>query len=232
MKTVPDVIDRLREVAGETRWPDGARIFNRVYLRVTERVLEGLESPDCPYRDPEFMAQLDVDFARLWIDAYEAARRGDTVPDAWAPLFEHRRRRDILPIQFALAGMNAHIEHDLPLAVIETCRSRGVTPRRAQVRADYETVNAVLATVEAEIRHSFLDDLQKHADRYVGPVVHVVNAWSIDKARDLAWISVEALWALRRLPPLASRYTAALADTVGMTSRYLLTPLVTGGAGK
>jgi len=225
MKTVPEVIERLREINAETRSPDGVRTFNRVYLTVTERVLEGLESPDCPYEDREFMAQLDVDFAKLWIDAYEAARRGDRVAKAWAPLFEQRRRRGILPIQHALAGMNAHIEHDLPLAVIQTCAARRTTPRSRKVRADYASVNRVLAGPEAEIRQSFLTDIQKHADRHVGPVVHVVSAWNIDKARDLAWVSIEALWALRRFRFLADRYTSALSDTVGMTSRYLLTPL-------
>ena len=34
----------------------------------------------------------------------------------------------ILPIQFALAGMNAHIENDLPLAVVATCTARRRTP--------------------------------------------------------------------------------------------------------
>lgn len=223
--TVPEVIDRLREINAETRSPDGVRTFNRVYLRVTERVLEGLESPDCPYEDKDFMAQLDVDFARLWIDAYAAAKRGDPVSKAWVPLFEQRRRRGVLPIQFALAGMNAHIEHDLPLAVVQTCTARRTTPRNRKVRADYEVVNQVLAGVEAEIRQTFLTDIQKHADRHIGPVVQVINAWNIDKARDLAWVSVEALWFLRRFAPLAGRYTSALSDTVGLTSRYLLTPL-------
>ncbi|HVR77324.1 MAG TPA: DUF5995 family protein [Acidimicrobiia bacterium] len=223
--TIPEVIDRLREINSETRSPDGVRTFNRVYLKVTERVFEGLESPNCPYQDREFMTQLDVDFAKLWIDAYQTAKRRDRVPRAWAPLFELRRRRGLLPIQHALAGMNAHIEHDLPLAVVKTCMARRTTPRSQKVRDDYAAVNTVLAGVESEIRQTFLTDIQKQADRHIGPLVHVVSSWNIDKARDLAWVSVEALWALRRIPPLATRYTSALSDTVGMTSRYLLTPL-------
>jgi len=121
--------------------------------------------------------------------------------------------------------MNAHIEHDLPLAVIETCRARGATPRRTAVRSDYELVNDLLASVEAEVRRSFLSGAGRLLDDHVGSVAQLVSAWNIDKARDLAWVSVDAIWAIRRLEPLVDRYTAALAGTVGMVSRYLLTPV-------
>ena len=71
------------------------------------------------------MAELDVRFAELWLTAHDAAAAGSKVPSAWAPLFEERSTPGILDIQYALAGMNAHIEHDLPLAVVATCRLAG-----------------------------------------------------------------------------------------------------------
>ncbi len=43
------------------------------------------------------------------------------VPLAWRPLVEQRAAAGIEPIQFALAGMNAHINHHLPLATVNTC---------------------------------------------------------------------------------------------------------------
>ena len=100
-----------------------------------------------------------------------------------------------------------------------------MSPRRAGVRADYEAVNDILASVESGVRRSFLTDIGREIDDRIGPIVHLVNSWSIDKARDLAWVSVETLWALRRLEALADRYRGGLAHTVGMTSRYLLTPV-------
>ena len=33
-------------------------------------------------------------------------------------------------------------------------------------------------------------------------MVHLVSAWNIDKARELAWVNVETLWALRSLEPV------------------------------
>jgi hypothetical protein len=221
--TVAEVVQRLRAIRAEMRGRDGAGIFNAMYLDVTERVLAALEAGS--FADPAFMTDLDIRFANLWIDAYDAANAGRALPSAWKPLFEQRRKRGLLPIQFALAGMNAHIEHDLPIAVIATCKARRRTPADPDVREDYDRVNAVLASVEVEIRRSFLTTVGRRIDAEAGAAVHLVSAWNIDKARDLAWVSVEMLWAVRDLDRLAARYRSMLSHTVGLTSRYLLTPL-------
>jgi Family of unknown function (DUF5995) len=221
---VSEVVDRLREISLSLPEGDGVAVFNGIYLRVTERVAGELEGGST-FRDKAFMAELDVRFAGLWLAAHDAAAAGNRIPSAWAPLFEERSTAGILHIQYALAGMNAHIEHDLPLAVVATCLSRGVTPRRRSVREDYESVNEILARAESEIRRSFLTEIGQHLDDEVGPLVHLVNAWNIDKARDLAWVSAETIWATRHLAQLSARYVAMLGHTVGLASRCLLTPV-------
>jgi hypothetical protein len=217
-EAVREVIERMRTIAGDCAAADGVGVFNAVYLRVTEMVLDRLGTGGV-FADSAFMGELDVRFAGLWFAAYDATD-GDQ-PRAWAPLFERRATPGVLPIQFALAGMNAHIEHDLPLAVIRTCRARGLRP--SQVRADYEAVSGLLAEVEADIRKTFLTDLGREVDDQLDPVAHLVSAWNIDKARDVAWVHVETLWALRRSRRLTDAYAAVLANTVGMGSRLLLT---------
>ena len=221
---VGDVIDRLREIGLALPAGDGAAIFNAMYLRVTERVAAELETGST-FSDPAFMAELDVRFAEHWLIAHDAAAASSKVPSPWAPLIEERSTQGIYDIQYALAGMNAHIEHDLPLAVVATCLSRGVTPRRRSVREDYDRVNDLLAEAESEIRRSFLTDIGQHIDDEVGPLVHLVSAWNIDKARDLAWVSAETIWATRKLTHLSTRYVSMLGHTVGLASRCLLTPV-------
>jgi hypothetical protein len=218
---VQDVITRLRRIENELPPSDGAAVFNRMYLTVTEAVAAGLQR-DTVFADPVFMERLDVTFASLWIEAYDAGRHD--VPRAWAALFERRHDRAVLPIQFALAGMNSHIAHDLPVAVITTCRQLGTSPEHAGIHDDYEAVNRLLAASESKVRRSFLTAAGQEVDAHLGPVVHIVSSWKIDKARDVAWVNVEALWALRHAGALADRYRAALARTVGMASRCLLTP--------
>jgi uncharacterized protein DUF5995 len=219
--SVQGVIARLRRIDDELPSSDGAAVFNRMYLTVTEAVAVGLDG-DAFFVDPGFMEQLDVTFASLWLEAYDADVHD--VPRAWAALFERRHDRAVLPIQFALAGMNSHIGHDLPVAVVRTCRQHGTTPEHAGVHEDYEAVNRLLAACESKVRRSFLSAAGQEVDDRLGPVVHIVNSWNIDKARDVAWVNVEAMWAIRRSVRLAARYRSALARTVGMGSRLLLTP--------
>lgn len=219
--SVAAVIARLRGIDDELSGSDGAAVFNRVYLTVTEEVAAGLVHARV-FRDPVFMAHLDVTFAALWLEAYDAPDHA--VPKAWAALFERRNDRSVLPIQFALAGMNSHIAHDLPVAVVRTCRRLGSSPHDAGVRDDYEKVNDLLAACEAKIRRSFLTEAGQAAEAHIGAVAHLISSWKIDKARDAAWVNVEVLWSMRSVGALADRYRESLARTVGMTSRCLLTP--------
>ena len=146
--TVADVVARLQEIDDALPAGDGVAVFNRMYLTVTERIgLILAEDTDSPlFRDVATMSDLDVRFANLWLAAYDADLAAARWRRAWRPLFE-ARAGGRLPVQYAIAGMNSHIEHDLPLAVVGTCRARDLEPD--DLHLDYETVNDVLAQVES-----------------------------------------------------------------------------------
>jgi hypothetical protein len=222
--SVDDVLARLRAIDAELPRDDGVAVFNRMYLTVTERIAAILARRDAEavtFQDPVTMAELDIRFASLWLTAYDAAAAHGTVPPAWRPLFD-ARDGGRLPIQYAIAGMNSHIENDLPIAVIATCQARHLEPEK--IHRDYQAVNQVLAQVESGIRRSFLDTIGREVDDRVGPIVHLVSSWNIDKARDVAWVTVETLWELRGNEHLRDRLLDSLGHSVGMTSRALLTP--------
>ncbi len=225
--TVSGIVARLSEIDAALPETDGAGVFNRVYLEVTRHIADLLPqlSGDAAFRDPDLLADLDVRFAGLWLQAHDAEHAGHPVPPPWRPLFE-ARAGGRLPVQYALAGMNAHIEHDLPLAVVQTCAARGIDLEA--VRPDYEAINDVLAAVESRIRRAFLSEIGREVDDRVGTVVHLVSSWSIEKARELSWVSAETLWALRDTRVLRSRFLAALGHTVGLGSRTLLAPVALG----
>ncbi|RDH79558.1 hypothetical protein DVS77_04870 [Mycolicibacterium moriokaense] len=219
--TVANVLARMQTIAADALPGDGAAVFNDVYLQVTKMVADRLHTPGI-YHDAAFIADLDVRFAGYWFDAYDAVAEK---PKAWAPLFAVRGSAGILPIQFALAGMNAHIENDLPIAVVATCAADGRTPTSRAVREDYGKINELLADVEAKIRRSFLNEVERAVDDSLEPVAHLITSWDIAKARDFAWLNVETLWQLRRTRRLYDAYAATLSRTVGMGSRLLLTPV-------
>ena len=223
--TVAGVIERMQSFNAGLGPDDGVRVFNTVYLGVTEHIAALLQQGG-HFRDDAAMTDLDVRFACLWLTAYDAAAGGRTIPTPWTPLFSVRHRAGLLPIQFALAGMNAHIEHDLALAVVGSCEARGTDPDDPTVLADYLTINQVLASREAAIRRSFLDEVGRAADDRLAPVAHLVTSWSIERARDVALLNARTIWELRHTPALQAAYVDGLAHTVGMGSRLLLTPVL------
>lgn len=222
LETVDDVLARLNAIEKALPPEDGVAVFNSVYLDMT--LLVGARVKDSFFADPDFIARLGVVFAGLYLEAVDAAGTAAPLPKAWAPLVTERAVPGILPIQFALAGINAHINHDLALAVVQTCTERRLDPNEGTVHQDYERVNDLIAQIEAKIRRSFLSEVGKEVDDRIAPVVHLVSAWSIEKARDAAWVTMETIWALRRVERLQRDYLATLARTVGLTGRTLLTP--------
>ena len=208
------MIARLRAIEASAKPSDGVVCFARLYCNVTELVAADVGAGT--FVAPTFLERLDIVFADLFFGVVANPAR---VPSAWAPLFAARSLRGIAPLQFALAGMNAHIEHDLPLAVLDAARALGRDPESYDT--DFHRVNDLLAQVEAQVRQELLPDPTQAAE----PLLHVLGVWSIDRARDAAWASVLALRGLRALPPAYQAYGAALDASVGMVSRALLTPV-------
>ena len=147
--TVAGVIGRMWEIDAALAADDGVAVFNRVYLTVTERIAEIIARPgDAAIRfaDTPVMADLDVRFANLWLAACDADAARRSVPTPWRPLFESRGGSR-LPVQYAIAGMNSHIEHDLRIAVVDTCKAHGLAP--ADVQQDFHHVRAGRHSVTA-----------------------------------------------------------------------------------
>jgi hypothetical protein len=179
---------------------DGVACFNRMYLQVTELVGQNLVEGF--FEDAAFMERMDVVFADLYFQGFEAAQAGRTPDPSWKPLYDARSNRVVWPIQFAFAGMNAHINHDLPLAVIATCKEFGKTPDATPIHADYQRVNELLAKVESEVRQSFETKLLHLATNDAETLKHIVASWGMTAARDLAWNNTEMLWTQHTTPLL------------------------------
>ncbi|MGP4044318.1 DUF5995 family protein [Streptomyces sp. 2A115] len=215
-----DAVAHRMRVLGAA-WPerDGVAVFNRVYLAVTEEVDRRLDTGH--FTDARAAITLDVRFAERYLAAVEAVANERRPPASWRPLFQFRRHPGVRPLQFALAGINAHIGHDLALAVVDTCRTLDCEP--AELEDEFERVGDVLITLEERIREDLMPgpDLLQIAD----PLTHLLGAWSLERARDAAWSAARAVWALRGLPELAEEFVERLDTGVGLVGRCLLTPL-------
>jgi hypothetical protein len=225
--TVSEVIARLRAIEASAPRADGVVCFARLYREVTEGVNEELAAQG--FGDPRFLERLDIVFANLFFSALDAFDRNPaSAPSAWIPLFAGRSRKGIAPLQFAFCGMNAHINRDLPVALVATCEELGREPRAGSIEhADYLVVNSLLARVEERVQASYLTGWLSYADRLLhrfDRIDDVIAMWKVERARDAAWTNGEALWALRGQPTLSNDYLRSLDRMVGLAGRGLLIP--------
>ncbi|MEU6552720.1 DUF5995 family protein [Streptomyces sp. NPDC046915] len=217
--SVEAVVSRMRALDGTLPAGDGIAVFNRVYLAVTEEVERRLHAG--AFADARAATALDVRFAERYLAAVDAVADDHRPPACWRPLFQLRRHPGVRPLQFALAGINAHIGHDLALAVVDTCRALGCEP--ADLEDEFDRVGDLLVALEERIREDLMPgpDLLQIAD----PLTHLLGAWSLERAREATWSTARALWALRRFEDLAEEFTDRLDAAVGFAGRMLLTPL-------
>jgi len=219
--SVAEAIARMEAIVAATPADDGLACFNRMYLAVTQTVNSELGQGF--FADPGFMTTLDVVFANFYFAAAGAASEPATVPQAWRPLIEQRATAGIEPIQFALAGMNAHINHDLPVAVVTTCAELGTEPAAGPHLADFQKVDQLLDAAEQSVRRSFESRPELAVDRHLQAVDNLVACWSINSARDLAWQNSLVLWTLRPEPAASGFFLDGLAAATALASRLLLT---------
>ncbi|MEU9010303.1 DUF5995 family protein [Streptomyces sp. NPDC048479] len=215
---VDSVVERMHALRDD--WPatDGVAVFNRVYLAVTEEIERRIDDGEFP--DRRAAVTLDVLFAQRYLTAVDAAAAGRRAPACWRPLFQYRRHPGVRPLQFALAGINAHIGHDLALAVVDSCRTLGCEP--VDLEGEFDRVGDILILLEERIREELMPgpDLLEIAD----PLTHLLGSWSLERARDGAWSAARLLWGVRELPGLAEEFTERLDTGVGLVGRCLLTP--------
>ncbi|GAV40365.1 DUF5995 family protein [Streptomyces acidiscabies] len=216
---VDTVIARMRALDAELPARDGVAVFNRVYLAVTEEVDRRIDTGR--FAQPRAAATLDVRFALRYLDAVDAELNDRRTPACWRPLFQMRRHPGVRPLQFALAGINAHIGHDLALAVVDACHELGCEP--AELEDEFDQVGDILVALEERIREELMPgpDLLQLAD----PLTHLLGSWSLERARSATWSAARALWALRRFPELTEEFGERLDAGVGFAGRMLLTPL-------
>jgi hypothetical protein len=105
---------------------------------------------------------------------------------SWRIAFETADNASGLVLQDLLLGVNAHINHDLALALVEA----GFDPDRDRGYRDHSAVNRILADLtnasQDKIAALYAPGLAA-ADALAGSLDEVASAFSIEHARENAW---------------------------------------------
>lgn len=226
--TIDGVIARMQAIDNVLPSTDGLKWFNKLYLLVTQGVLK---TPHGGWERPLWLTRLDIIFANLYFGSIARwHRRAESAPRAWQALFESRYRINVDRVQFALAGMNAHINHDLPQALVQTCAELGAAPLIPSAEHnDYLRVNDVLVHVEPQAIQYLATGIIGEVAENLGDVTSLLSMWSIRTARDTAWNNAMLLWGMRGVPviggQLRDQFLLGLDRMTGLAGRGMVLPL-------
>lgn len=221
-QTIPDVLQTMETIDRLCVDEDGLKWFNGLYLSVTQAVESRVSAGG--FTDSAWLAELDVQFAGLYFGALRCSLTNAPCPGCWAAMFSVRNNAQIARIQFALAGMNAHINHDLCEAVDLTCKATNTVPQHGTVQYnDYTSINPVLNGLIDQAKQTLGVRLAGDALPAVSHLEDLIAAWDLSAARENAWINSEQLW---NLPPLLG--TGLMTTIDGFTTvigKALLVPV-------
>ena len=169
-----DVLGRVPPLLGENPLCD----FNQLYLTVTESVLERNSS-------------------WKWKTAFSRSgfrRPGTYEPDAsprcprvWAGLFRRIPGPDCRRLPAACAGVNAHINFDLPFALVTTFDHLGSAPiDDSDQHDDYLQINEIFASAIPELRRGYLEKWQLLIDTMNGCLDDWWQGEAVEYSRNVA----------------------------------------------
>jgi hypothetical protein len=184
MTTIDEVLielDSIVEICSREQICDG--YFAVLYRLVTRRIKEGIENDE--FMDNKRMEQLDVLFAKRYIDAFHAYRKEKPVSSSWNESFDAGKESRYVVLQHLFLGINAHINLDLGVAASETMAGKDLYG----IKKDFDSINAIL--------ESLVDGVKANIGK-VSPVFwwligftrgrdELLLNFSIQIARDGAW---------------------------------------------
>lgn len=227
---IADVVARMRQRLDVL--PDELaqrRFFLSTYLRTTQAVGRAIER--ARFEDPGWVEAWDVTFAELYLQAHD----GKSVARPWRLAFD--APESLPPLAHVLLGINAHVNYDLPqalLAVIsdDDFEDRHLMDRR---RRDHERIDGVLAErVAAEDGQLAASGARSLVDRVLTPLNRLASQRFLRESRQKVWHNTEELQRARldgsydkRLAELEVLSAAKVADLL-RPGQVLLRLAVTG----
>jgi Family of unknown function (DUF5995) len=189
---------------------DQRQYFHATYQRTTIAVAGEIRRGG--FADAEWVERWDVAFADLYLEALEGDMAGRRTSRPWSVAFG--APAGLPPLRHVLLGMNAHINYDLPQALVAviTDEQFGDATLLARREADHRAIDGVLASrVAAE--DDELTRLSQPApvlDRLLRPFNRLGTQHFLREARQKVWANAIALSQARRQGPDA--YAAVLAQ--------------------
>jgi hypothetical protein len=189
--TIDQIITELDAIiANAIATGNRAGYFAALYHKVTCRVKEGILGGE--FENGARMEQLDVIFASRYITAYHQWQQKQQPSASWALAFSILDKSSKVVLQHLLAGMNAHINLDLGIAVVEVANN--LNQPLSLVHKDFNAINTILSALTYEV----INELNQVSPLLSLAGLHAQNnsiliQFALGNARDGAWCFAEDL---------------------------------------
>lgn len=210
-KPLADVVAEMQErLDGLPPSLESQRDFLDTYRRTTVAVSMAIEAGS--FEDPAWVERWDVTFAQLYLDALDGASQGSAaVPRPWRLAFT--ASPSLPPLRRVLLGINAHINYDLPQALLAVISDEDFTDPRTMARRhrDHAKIDSVLSgRVAAEDAELESTSSVSVLDRALRPLNRMASRRFLKEARVKVWLNTAELQRARLAGP--GEYAARLAE--------------------
>jgi Family of unknown function (DUF5995) len=180
---------------------DQRQFFHATYLRTTIAVASEVERGG--FVDADWVQRWDIAFAGFYLDALETSLAGQPPSRPWESAFG--AAAGLPALRHVLLGMNAHINYDLPQALLAVISDGEFADAAliARRETDHRAIDRALASrVGAEA-----DELARisgpvpRLDRLLRPLSQFGTERFLREARDKVWANAIALSHARRRGP-------------------------------
>lgn len=186
------------------------RVFLATYQRTTLAVGTAIEQGS--FEDPDWVERWDVAFADLYLTPLDAELGGGgQVPRPWRLAFA--AARDLPPLRQVLLGINAHVNYDLPQALLAVIGDDdfGDPVLMDRRRRDHERIDNVLSSrVAAEDDELTAIGGATLLDRVLTPLNRLGSKRFLREARQKVWHNTIELHEARVAGP--EQYAVRLAE--------------------
>jgi len=175
------------------------RTFLSTYRRTTIAV--GKQVEEGRFEDPGWVNRWDVAFADLYVSALEAHLSGGHVSRPWRQAFA--ARADLPLLRLLLLGINAHINYDLPQALLAVIAPEDFAKPAllARRQRDHERIDAILARRVSAENAQLLAARASALDRVLRPLNQEASKRFLREARQKVWHNTAELHEARLAGP-------------------------------
>jgi Family of unknown function (DUF5995) len=207
-ETISDVIARF-EAAYQplVAHNDEKRHFHGVYYRNTIAVKADMERAG--FLDPGWVEPWDVVLANIYLDALDQWNRGEPPSGPWQVAFQAAKDPSIPPLRHVLAGLDVHLNYDLPQAFLAVATDDEInqpallSKRQQDFQHIYSIEVSRIKEENLELKKAEEPGDRTVMDRMLTPFNRRASQRFLNEAQAQVWRNTRILGRARRRSPEA-----------------------------